>query len=149
MVTSSLRLRRLVDRQVEIKQQLITFHLREIPFLLPIQSVYRALTFTQWDSFTTLDYEGMSLPIIDVDRQIFGHKSSHPPAAPIALIVQNQNQQRCCLPIDSAPSLCRVPASNFVALPKTYQVRCVSDITSSTSDQPLMFRLNPEELLSL
>lgn len=146
---TSLRLRRLVDRQTEIKQQLITFQLRQTGFLLPIQAVARAVTFPTWESESTITYADQTLPVINVTRQIFGQESRDRPlpSLPIGLIVRNQQGQLACLPIDSAPSLCRIPQSSFVPLPKTYQVKCVRQITSSTAEQPLLFLLDSDALI--
>lgn len=50
------------------------------------------------------------------------------------------------LPIDSAPSLCRIPTSSLVPLPKTYQVNCVMGMTDNSADPPLRFLLNATQL---
>ncbi len=148
---SSLRLRRLSDRATIVQKQLIKFQIRQTGFLLPIESVYRAVVFNRSEiRRQEVMFEGQSLRLVEVDRHILGHATAQPSVIPqiISLIVQTSGEfgQRFVLPIDSAPSLCRVPETSLVPLPKTYRVQCVESITDSSADDRLCFLLNPDQL---
>ena len=151
---SSLRLRRLGDRPTEVQKQLISFRLHGTDFLIPIEAAYKAIVFdepiepNQLETLE-LEVEQRMLPIIDSKHLILGEAPTPPgQLSPIhiALIIQNNTGQAVVLPIDSAPSLCRINESNLVSLPKTYKVQCVEKITEATATPPLHFLLDEEQL---
>ena len=153
MSNRTARLARLTDHIAEVTQQLITFEIRGVGFLLPIESVFKAIVFNSLGHpFKQIDFEGNLLPVLNVNHHIFNRidESHAHPQQQIALIVQTyvpQNTQTLVvLPIDSAPSLCRVANSSLVPLPRIYQVKCVDGMTNQTADQPLRFLLNPAQL---
>lgn len=155
MANRTARLPRLTDHIAEVTQQLITFDIRGVGFLLPIESAFKAIAFESLGHpLKQIDFGGDILPVVNVDRYIFNRieETQHPPQQQIALIVQTDmgNHQDTnsliVLPIDSAPALCRVTESSLVPLPRIYQVKCVDGMTNQTSDHPLRFLLNPAQL---
>ncbi len=155
--TTSFRLRRLGDRQTEVQKQLIAFQLHGQQFLIAIEAVYKAVVFEQPLDPAQLDhnelaFEDRVLPIIDGKHLILGEaptplKRRQP--IHIALVVRDQGEKAVLLPIDSAPSLCRVKESSLVKLPKTYNIRCVALMTEAAANPPLCFLLDPEMLNTL
>lgn len=169
MATRIARLPRLTDHKVDkVLQQLITFDIRGMGFLLPIDGVHRAIVFDHHcNSLKYINFEGDLLPVLSVERDIF-NQSQKPTALSqpqsqariqaqsqqqIALIVKNQtgplaeHENRIALPIDSPPSLYRIAESDLLPLPKTYEVKCVDGMTKATAEQPLRFLLNPTQLV--
>ncbi|NJR61659.1 MAG: hypothetical protein HC769_24185 [Cyanobacteria bacterium CRU_2_1] len=67
------------------------------------------------------------------------------------LIVQNPQGELIGIPLDSAPSLRRVPRSAFAPLPPTYLteggVRCVSALIVLNPKEAPLFLLNLDQLL--
>lgn len=159
MATRTARLPRLSDRKVEVQQQLITFEICGVGFLMPIEAVHRAIVFDHdCHPLRYINFEQSILPVVYVDRQIFNRiedpaTSPHGPRQQIALIIaalsglSADQGHRVTLPIESPPSLCRIPESNLLPLPKTYKVKCVDGMTKATADQPLQFLLNPDQLV--
>jgi len=162
MANGTTRLPRLTDRKVEVQQQLITFEIRGVGFLMPIEAVHRAIVFDYDDSLPLryINFEQNILPVIAVESQILNRPAEAlPPASPdpalqqIALIVEAlsgpamEQEHRIALPIDSPPSLCRMAESDLLPLPKTYEVQCVDGMTKANADQPLQFLLNPHRLV--
>jgi len=174
---SNSRIRRLGDRVAETQQQLITFQLGQMGFLLPIEAVHKAIVF-DWVTHPVpqLNFEGQLLPVLDIEQHICdrgqlqdslspGSQSqtssvqsrftpsslatSDPAQQQVALIVQSQEKtDLVVLPIDSAPALCRVPPSSLVPLPRTYPVNCVQLMTDQSAEQSLRFLLSPELLIA-
>lgn len=163
MANGTTRLPRLTDRKVEVQQQLITFEIRGVGFLMPIEAVHRAIVFDYDNSLPLryINFEQNILPVIAVESQILNHPAEELPASPglaqapqqIALIVEALSapamaqEHRIVLPIDSPPSLCRMAESDLLPLPKTYEVQCVDGMTKANADQPLQFLLNPHRLV--
>lgn len=120
-------------------------------------------------------YQDQELLVIDVDHRIFKRtelpnlslSSSQGEAAESArttsvkweddteqrylLIVQNRAGKIVGLPIDSPPSLQRVPESAFKPLTADYMaqgnLRCVSALVRQNPEDPPLFLLNPEQLI--
>lgn len=67
------------------------------------------------------------------------------------LIVQSRAGKIVGLPIDSPPSLQRVPESAFKPLTSDYMaegnIRCVSALVLLNNDEPPLFLLNPDQLV--
>lgn len=67
------------------------------------------------------------------------------------LIVQNRSGKIVGLPIDSPPSLQRIPESAFKPLTPDYivegNIRCVSALVIQENNQPPLFLLNPDQLI--
>lgn len=67
------------------------------------------------------------------------------------LIVQNSRGKIVGLPLDSPPSLQRVPESAFTPLTSDYitegNIRCVSALIVQNDEEPPLFLLNPDQLI--
>lgn len=160
MATRTTRLTRLNDRKVERQQQLITFEIRGVSFLMPIEAVNRAIVFDHnCHPLKYINFERDILPVVLVDRHIFNRmeaqtSSSKKTQQQIALIIEalpgfsSEQGQRITLPIDSPPSLCRISESDLLPLPKTYEVKCVDGMTKADAAHPLQFLLNPNQLVA-
>lgn len=161
MATRAARLPRINDRKVEVQQQLITFKMRGMGFLIPIDAVQRAIVFEHdCCPLRYINFQEDILPVVSIDRQIFNRieepdSPSHAQASrqQIALIITalsiptTQQEHRITLPIDSPPSLCRLAESELLPLPKTYEIQCVDGMTTANAEQPLQFLLNPDQLV--
>ncbi len=159
MATRAARLPRLNDRKVEVQQQLITFEIRGMGFLMPIEAVHRAIVFDYGRHLLRyINFEQSILPVVAVERTILNQAEETPPSSKpsqqqIALIIEvlsgfsEELQHRIVLPIDSPPSLCRLADSDLLPLPQTYEVKCVNGMTKVNADQPLQFLLNPNQLI--
>ncbi len=123
-------------------------------------------------------YQGCELLVVDIGYRIFGEAPSPDLAtrnaltpskatAPLVehsevqaravvtqerylLIVQSSDIEIFGLPIDSPPTMRRVPESSFTPLPTTYvdqgNIQCVSSLMIPATDQPPLFLLEPNQL---
>lgn len=171
MSISSLRSRRLAARQTETTHQLIAFRLRQEWFALPIQAVQRVIPLDKvygdpnGTGISVTTYQGNEILAIDVGQYIFkgvpeaatiasfesdGENPSH---QPYLAIIQSNADHLVGLPIDSPPSLRRVPESAFKPLPERYlakgDIQCVSSLVKSVDSQPPLFLLDCERLIEL
>ncbi len=164
---SSPRLSRLRDRAVVIQRQLISFSIHQTGFLLPLEWVYRAVVFApEHVRAGQVHFADGSLPLIDGKHSLFGAETSehhHPGTlaskqfgseqqrskAIAGLILQQPgNDPQWVLPIEAAPTLCRIPDDCFVPMPRTYTVQCVKEMTDHSGDYPLHFLLDPLQLMN-
>ena len=174
-VFSPLTSRRASNRKAEATQQLIVFRLHNEGFALPIRAVQKVIPMGniyggQEGAGVSLSlYQDQELLVIDVEHRIFrSAPSSYSPRlralppqgqeeqpditlAGFLLIVQSPQGKLVGLPIDSPPSLQRVPESAFTPLTSTYMaegnIRCVSALILQNNDEPPLFLLNPEKLV--
>ena len=174
-VFSPLTSRRASNRKAEATQQLIVFRLYKEGFALPIRSVQKVIPMgniyggSQGAGVGLTLYQDQELLVIDVEHRIFrSAPSSYSPRrralppqgqeeqpditlAGFLLIVQSPQGKLVGLPIDSPPSLQRVPESAFTPLTSTYMaegnIRCVSALILQNNDEPPLFLLNPEKLV--
>ena len=167
MAISSLRSRRLAARQTEVTQQLIAFRLRQEWFALPIQAVQRVVPLDKvygdphGTGISVTTYQGNEILVIDVGQGIFKGvpeaasqpRGESPDKQRYLAIIQSSADNFVGLPIDSPPSLRRVPESAFKALPERYltkgNMQCVSSLVPSIDSQPPLFLLNCERLVEL
>lgn len=166
---ASARLGRLSDRAITPQRQLIRFRLHKTGFLLPLAWVYRAMVFDVQEDIQKMqspqvNFDLQQIPLINASQVIFGNsnttrqpstppnktsRATAPRASTIGLILQEPDGELpLVLPIDSAPALCRVSDTCFVPLPQTYAVRCVAEMTDNSSDYPLHFLLDPQQLVA-
>lgn len=176
-VFSPLTSRRASNRKAEATQQLIVFRLYNEGFALPIRCVHKVIPMGNiyggregaFSVGLTL-YQDQELLVIDGYHRIFRRApSSEAPAtdqalphkgqeeqpdmtsAGFLLIVQSPQGKLVGLPIDSPPSLQRVPESAFTPLTSTYMaegnIRCASALILQQNDEPPLFLLNPEKLV--
>ena len=173
-VFSPLTSRRASNRKAEATQQLIVFRLNNEGFALPIRAVQKVIPIShiyggsQGTGVGLTLYQDQELLVIDVEHRIFRsapskeapkralpHKGKEEQPdltlAGFLLIVQSPQGKLVGLPIDSPPSLQRVPESAFTPLTSTYMaegnIRCASALILQQNDEPPLFLLNPEKLV--
>ncbi|MEA5464344.1 chemotaxis protein CheW [Leptothoe sp. PORK10 BA2] len=168
---SPLKSRRLRTHKGETTQQVIVFQLRHEWFALPIFAVKKVVT----KSETQGDYqhmgagltvhEGKELLVLDIGYQIFGNIGNpmySPASQPVAssvdqpthqylLIMRNRQGDLAGLPLLSSPTVKRFSESAIVPLPANYasrvNIQCVSGLIVQSDSQPILFLLNPDQLL--
>ena len=167
-ILSPLKSRRLRNHKSETTQQVIIFQIQREWFALPIfavkQVVLRSDTHGDYHAAGAglTVYEGKELLVLDIKRQVFGHRpdlenSSEQPspqseAAPgYLLIIRNRQEELVGLPIEQPPTVRRVAQSAIVPLPSNYAARvniqCVSGLIVQSEEHPILFLLNPDQLL--
>lgn len=164
-IYSPLRSRRFAARQTKANIQLIGFRLRQEWFALPIDAVKKVVPLgnvygdPQGTGISLTNYQGRELLVVDVGRRIFGDRdnslaqspTSNPPEQRFLLIVRGDRDTMVGLPIDSPPSICRVPETAFTPLPEIYldrgNIHCIASTTIQMPDRPPMFLLDAERLV--
>ncbi len=117
-------------------------------------------------------YAGKELLVLDIVHQIFG-ASSHQASLPMAssmdvtspsspsleqqpadgylIIIRSHQGELAGLPVTSSPTVRRFVQSAIVPLPSNYATRvniqCVSGLIVQSDTQPILFILNPDQLL--
>ena len=161
-------------RQVEATQQLIAFRLRQHLCALPINVVQKVVPMGNVYGDMPLTgvsltlYQNKELLVVDVGHRIFReapnqdlslsgssssaqHQQGFNLLQRYLLVVQNSQGELIGLPIDSSPTLRRVPESAFAPLPPAYiseaNIHCVSSLVIQTLEEPPLFLLNPDQLL--
>ena len=162
MTISSSRLaRRLASKKQEKKQQLITFLLGKEQFSIPIDFVDKVTTLDkvygdpQQKGVSLTNYQGQELIVIDVAQRIFGVTDigNNQPNNEVRflLILKNRDNDILGLPIDSHPSIIRVPKSAFIPLPDIYltqgNIHCISSTIIKVENQSPYFVLDINQLL--
>lgn len=172
---SPLTTRRSTASRAKATQQLIVFRLRDERFALPIRAVQKVIpmgkTFgapSEGGVSLTL-YQERELLVIDIEHRIFKEAWSqkalpastsdvrtltepyNATAQRYLLLVEGSSGKMAGLPIDSPPSLQRVPESAFTPLSASYisqgNIRCVSALIVLNNDEPPLFLLNLERLV--
>ena len=161
MTISSSRLaRRLASKKQEKKQQLITFLLGKEQFSIPIDFVDKVTTLDkvygdpQQKCVSLTNYQGRELIVIDVAQRIFGVTDigNNQPNNEVRflLILKNRDNDILGLPIDSHPSIIRVPKSAFIPLPDIYltqgNIHCISSTIIKVENQSPYFVLDINQL---
>jgi len=165
--------RRSTARQVRATQQLIVFRLENEGFALPIKAVQKVIPMGEvygnlgGSGVGLTVYQHQELIVIDVKRRIFREASSQALSEGnlndqsteqlrrvperYLLIVQDSQGKLAGLPIETPPSLQRVPKSAFSPLTSDYinegNIRCASALIILTNDEPPLFLLNPNQLI--
>jgi len=157
-IFSPLRSRRFAKGQREVTLHLIAFRLRQEWFALPIASALKVVPLgnvygdPQHQGIAVTVYQGVELLVLDVGHRIFQDSPSLDLTAGVhyLLIVQNAGGDLVGIPLESPPSIRRVPESAFKPLPDSYinygNIKCVSELVVEERDQPALFLLNPEQL---
>ncbi|MBX2862712.1 MAG: chemotaxis protein CheW [Leptolyngbyaceae cyanobacterium MAG.088] len=176
-IPSSLKSRRLRTYKREITQQVIVFQLQDEWFALPIFSVKKVVpkSETQGNYHNSgaglTVYEGKELLVLDISQQVFGNLNRSTGTLPsikpkldqfeqsqesssadkYLLIIRDRKGELVGLPIPSSPTVRRLAQSEIVPLPSNYAARvniqCVSGLIVQSDNQPILFLLNPEQLL--
>ncbi|WP_048319607.1 chemotaxis protein CheW, partial [Crocosphaera watsonii] len=143
------------------KQQLITFLLGKEQFSIPIDFVDKVTTLDkvygdpQQKGVSLTNYQGRELIVIDVAQRIFGVTDigNNQPNNEVRflLILKNRDNDILGLPIDSHPSIIRVPKSAFIPLPDIYltqgNIHCISSTIIKVENQSPYFVLDINQLL--
>lgn len=163
-IYSSVRSRRFTRYQTEETQQLITFRLRQEWFAVKIETVLKVVPLGEiygdphHQGVGVTLYQGQELLVVDIGFRLFQEAPMTEPdsnpdwqRAKFLLILISANQNKVGLPIDSPPTLMRVPTSSIKPLPQDYlnhgNIECVSSLVVQLTDQPPLFLLNPLEFL--
>lgn len=173
-IVSPLKSRRLRARKGETMEQFIVFGIQQELFAIPIFSVKKVVpkSETHGDYHTSgtglTVYEGRELLVLDIRHQVLGNiaqsmdPDTTPTPAPLSpavgeteqdylLIIRNRQGDLAGLPIESSPAVRRCPKSDIVPLPTNYasrvNIQCVSGLIVQPDNQPILFLLNPDQLL--
>jgi purine-binding chemotaxis protein CheW len=157
-VLSSFRAKRFANRKIEVTHSLIAFRLRREWFAIPIEKVQKVTVLEivysnpQRPEISLTRYQNREIVVIDVDKHIFGETEPSlvlQKPAYLAIIENNRGELRG-LPLDSSPSIRRVPQSAFVpvsdAYLKTSKIRCLSSNIVQLGDHPSLFLLDTQKL---
>lgn len=160
--------RRAKTRRSEPTQQLIVFRILQEWFALPIRAAYKVIPIGQvygvhCGGVGLTRYQERDVIVIDVQQRIFGEsgqprilEAASPDAAETAprrylLLIQSLQGELIGIPLDTFPSLRRVPESAFAPVPPLYltegRVRCVSALITTATDEPPTFLLNLSQLV--
>ncbi len=158
-VYSSVRSRRFAAIKKESTKQIICFRLLDNYFALPIDSVQKVTPLGQiygdpgGIGVCLTNYQGKELLVLEIDRffqNSLPQTRSNRDRQRFLLVVENQAKDLIGLPIDSPPSLRRVPVSSFMPLPKAYatkgKIQFLSSNTIWIEDRPSLLLLDPEKL---
>jgi purine-binding chemotaxis protein CheW len=160
-IYSPLRQRRFSASQTEIIYQIIGFRLRQEWFALPINTIQKIIPLgriygdPKETGMGLTSYEGQELLVLDVSHQIFGDTpflDLNDKQQRFLVILVNSKGELIGLPIDSSPSVLRVPKSTLSVLPETYinqgNIQCISSTIIQLSDRPHLFLLDPDLLFN-
>jgi len=160
---SSLRSQRLLEMRPDIGLQYVAFRLRIAWFILPIESIYRAIPLEK--QVPKITAAGENIPIIDLGKLLFNQtkfqnsdiqqlvvNGAVVAAKPSLIIARNQTEHLVGILSNSQPALQRVSQDEIVSLPTTYSQRWKVDfITSMTlphQDRPSLFVIDSDRLVS-
>ncbi|ACB53666.1 hypothetical protein cce_4318 [Crocosphaera subtropica ATCC 51142] len=157
------RSRRLANKNKENTRQIVTFLLGKEWFALPIDAIQKVVQLgkiygdPQQKGISLTHYQGQELLVIDVARRIFGtevllsHKDTE--QTRFLLIIHNKNNEIVGLPIDSPPSILRIPESALIPLPDIYltqgNIDCISSTLIQVNEQQSFFLLDVSQLMSV
>jgi chemotaxis signal transduction protein len=160
-IYSPLRYRRFTASQTETIHQMVGFRLYQEWFALPINAIQKIIPLgkvygdPKATGISLTNYEGRELLVVDVGHQIFGNAPSlnlDETEQRFLAVLTNLKGESIGLPIDSAPSVLRVPESALTTLPETYikqgNINCISSRMIQMSDRPPLFLLDPDLLFS-
>jgi hypothetical protein len=171
-LTSSLRDRRLANRQIELKQQFVIFWIRHAWFAIPIASMHRAIPLET--DIPIITQAGIEVPIVDIGEIIFANQqtildnilksknlqfgSAEVSAQRSLILVQIliPSKSLVGIVIDSQPVLQRILDSEFIPLPDNYRTDFNSELINSMTPpsfedatRPEIFLLNPDAIAHL
>lgn len=174
-IFSTMRSRRLANKETQNIIQVIGFRLHQEWFALPILSIHKIVPLgkvygdPQNTGISITSYDGREILVIDVAKKIFNgaiepiKESTAKPNLQIAnsedLTVQRylailsvENDSLVGLPIDSKPTMYRLEQAAFKTLPDAYlqqgNIRCVSSEFIELEELPPLFVLDPQKLVA-
>lgn len=154
--------RRTKTTQTLDRHQLLTFQIRNEWFALPLAALQRVVPMNRIHGqqgelgIGVARYEGQELLVIDVGSRLFpkslaADRSTEHEFERHMIILQAPSGDMIGLPIDSRPTLKRVPASSLTALPPSYtslaHVQCVSGMVILEDQKQSYFLLDWERLV--
>jgi chemotaxis signal transduction protein len=159
---SSLRSQRLSAKASDIEKQYVVFRLRLGWFILPVESIYRAIRLEK--HIPKLTFSGQPIPIIDLGKRLFGQTkqgSENIPqlvingaivvSKPSLIVVRSQNDELVGILSNSQPALQRVSESQLVPLPPTYRqlwkVDFITSMTLPSQESPSLFAIDSDRLV--
>jgi chemotaxis signal transduction protein len=168
---------RSITRRNRATQQLIVFPLRQERFALPIRYAYKVIPMSptygvcQTSGISLTRFQDRDVLVIDIQRRIFASSPVQPllpdkldsvphlpfqsqsfsPTLKHLLLMQTPQNELMGIPLDTPPTLRRVPDSAFAPVPAAYlkqgSIRCVSALVIPSKDEPPIFLLNPNQLI--
>lgn len=168
-ISSSIRSRRFAARQAKLLgdnqsgkiQHLVIFKLRQEWFAVAVTSVYKVIPFPKLyeaphhKGVILTNYQDREILVIDVGQKIFGELPQNFAdirnlEAQYLLILGINDNNLIGLPIDSIPSVKRIPESAFMDIPESYlstgNIHFIGDKMIKTEEFPRVFCL---EILKL
>lgn len=168
---------RLANRRAEPLQKLIVFRIRQEWFAVLIQFAQKVVPLglvygAPQGGISLTRYQGCEIPVIDIERRIFGDmvnlsvmqtlsgvgdrpEESFP--QPVLenqrhlMIIEDTQGSLVGVPMDSLPTLRRVPKSAFSPIPAIYlaegSIRCISALVTVSESEPPFFLLNLDQVL--
>lgn len=174
MAISSVRSRRIANRQTEARQQLITFQIRGERFAIPVGSVRKVIPIAEvygdpkQTGISLTHYQGQEILVVDVGHRIFAEapltvaepelaadqRSTSAPAdlqqQQCLVLIQNIEGGLVGVPIDSQPAILWAPESQVTPLPASYlnrgNINAVSSMIVGEGGTAPFFLLDPEQL---
>lgn len=174
-LTSSIRDRRIANRQIELKQQFVIFWIRQAWFAISIASMHRAILLET--DIPVITQAGIEVPIIDIGEVIFSNQqprldntlksknlqfgSVEVSAQRSLILVQvsgqvleqvldhllDRGKSLVGILIDSQPVLHRILDSEFIPLPNNYRTDFNSELINSMIPTSLEDANRPEIFL--
>jgi chemotaxis signal transduction protein len=171
---------RLANRRSEPLQKLIVFQIRQERFAVLIQFAKKVIPLglvygAPQGGISLTRYQDYEIPVIDVERRVFSKAvnlslmSASPKVndssdaseklypQPVLdnqrhlMIVEDIQGSLIGLPMDSPPTLRRVPKSAFSPIPAIYlaegNIQCVSALITVSESEPPFFLLNLDQVL--
>lgn len=127
-LTSSLRDRRLTNRQIEPKQQYVIFWIRQAWFAIPIDVMYRAIPIEI--DVPIITHGGIEIPIMDISDRLFPNhklipnrilKFGNTEVSTQRSLILVQSNFLVGILIDSQPILHKMLASEFIPISENYE----------------------------
>jgi chemotaxis signal transduction protein len=157
-ILSSVRARRFAKQRGEAVHTLIAFRLRREWFALPIETVQKVipLELVYDDPLDTgirlTRYQDREIVVIDIQSRLFGERPQTIASldSQYLAIVRGEPDASIGIPLDSPPSLRRVPRSAFGPLPavdrETGKINCLGATLIQLADHPPLFLLDTRQL---
>jgi chemotaxis signal transduction protein len=171
LLKSTLRDRRLENRQIEIKQQFVVFWIRQAWFALPIASMHRAIPIEV--DVPVITQAGIEVPIMDIGEKIFPNQplintslnlgTTEVSSQRSIILLENKldrnkltkTESLIAIVIDSQPVLLRISDSEFIPMIEDSKTQFNSEFVKFMTpafdrdrvNRPAIFLLEPELLI--
>ncbi|NJR39119.1 MAG: chemotaxis protein CheW [Leptolyngbyaceae cyanobacterium CSU_1_4] len=168
---------RLANRRAEPLQKLIVFQIRQEWFAVLIQFAQKVIPLglvygAPQGGISLTHYQNHEIPVIDIEQRVFGkavnlslpsaltegsNSSEQNFPLPVLenqrhlIIVEDAQGSLVGIPMNSPPTLRRVPKSAFSPVPAIYlaegNIQCVSALITVSESEPPFFLLNLDQVL--